>query len=85
MMLIVKTPFVGLGYNMPAPGTLLDVTEEKARELLGMGVAQRYEMKVDPVPAEVKKNAPSESLPADLAPPPKTRRNSRKSATKSSE
>ena len=85
MMLIVKTPFVGLGYNMPAPGTLLDVTEDKARELLGMGVAQRYEMKVDPVPMEVKKNAPLESLPADLAPPPKTRRSSRKSATKLSE
>ena len=58
MMIVVTTPFVGLGYNMPAPGTLLDVSEDKARQLLGMGVASRYETKVDPLPAEVKKKEP---------------------------
>jgi len=59
MMVVVITPFVGTiggqNFNMPAPHTLLDVSDEVARELLGMGVVQRYEMKVDPVP-EVKKN-----------------------------
>ena len=85
MMIVITGQFVGLGFNMPAIGTLVDVPEDKARHMIGMGVAQRYECKVDPPPAEIKKNELSESLPADLAPPKKMRRNSRKSATKLSQ
>lgn len=55
MIVIVVTPWVGLGYNMPAPGTRLEVSEELGRQLLQMGVVQRFETKIDPVP-EVKKN-----------------------------
>ena len=85
MMLMITRQFVQQGFNMLPVGTLIDVPEDKARELLGLGVAHRYETKVDPVPAEVKKNEPLESLPADPAPQPKTRQNSRRSVTKLSE
>ena len=59
MIVVVVKPFVGtvggIAYNMPAPGTRLDVSDEAGRQLLGMGVAQRMETKIDPLP-EVKKN-----------------------------
>ena len=80
-MLIVKIPFVGHGYNMPAPRSLIDPPEPLRSHLLSIGVCERYETKVDPVP-EVKKNEPSESLPADPVATKPTRRRSRKSATK---
>ena len=54
-MLVVVKSFVGLGYNMPAPGTWIDPAEPVRSQLLGMGVAQEYGMKVDPVPPETKK------------------------------
>ena len=57
MIVIVTVPFVGLGFNMPAPGTLIDADDELARKLLGMKVVQRYEMKVDKLPPELKKKA----------------------------
>lgn len=84
MKLLVKVPFVGHGFNMPAPGTLIDVSEELAGHLLGLDVVDRYEMKIDTPPAEVKKKPePSESSQADPAPRKRTRRRSKKSATKS--
>ena len=55
MIVIVTTPFVGHGYNMPAVGTLLDISDDLARTLLDLGVVRRYEMKVDPVPPVLKK------------------------------
>lgn len=54
-MLIVTTPFVGYGYNMPAPGALIDPPAAVADELLAMGVVARYEAKIDPLP-DIKKN-----------------------------
>ena len=55
MIVIVTRLFVGHGFNTPAPGTLLEVPDETGRALLGMNVVQRYEMKVDPLPPEIKK------------------------------
>lgn len=59
MIVVVTIPFVGtiggVTYNMPAPGTTLDVTEDAARALLSMGVAQEYERKILPVPDVTKK------------------------------
>jgi hypothetical protein len=60
MIVIVTVPFVGLGFQMPTPGTLFDVDDELARKLLGMNVVRRYEMKVDPLPPELKKKGLSE-------------------------
>lgn len=54
MIVVVTTPFVGYGYNMPAVGEVLEVSDELGRELLGMGVVHRFETKIDPLP-EVKK------------------------------
>ena len=54
MQVIVTAPFVGCGFNMPAPGSLLEVSEEVGRELLGAGCVARYETKVDPLPAHLK-------------------------------
>lgn len=60
MMLVVTKPFVGTlhghTFNMPAPGTVLDVPDEVGRMLLGMEAAQHMETKVDPTPPELKKN-----------------------------
>ena len=55
MIVIGTRQFVGFGYNVPVVGSLLDVSEDKAREMLSAGVVQRYECKVDPLPPEVKK------------------------------
>ena len=83
MIVIVKTPFVGYGFNMPNPGELLNVPDDLAHTLLGMDVVSRYETKVDPLP-EVKKNEPSGSSQAAPAPRKRTRRSSKKSVKKSS-
>ena len=40
-------------------GTLLDPQPETTRALLQLGVVARYECKVDPLPAEVKKKEPT--------------------------
>ena len=77
MMVVVKAPFVGFGYNMPAAGTLIEVHDDIARQMLNQGMVSRYETKVEAVP-EIKKNAPLESLPADLPRPRKMRGSSRK-------
>lgn len=82
-MLIVKAPFVGFGYNMPNPGELIDPDPKVAEHLVSIGVAEQYETKVMPPPVEVKKNEPSESSRPARAAPKKTRKSSRKSATKS--
>ena len=58
-MLIVTRQFVGHGYNMLPVGTLLDPQPETTRALLQLGVVARYECKVDPLPAEVKKKEPT--------------------------
>jgi len=67
MIVVITTPFVGtvggVAYNMPAPGTWLEVSDEAGRQLLGMGVAERYEMKIDPVPPVLKKKR------SELSPP----------------
>lgn len=84
MLLIVKTPFVGHGFNMPAPGTRIEVPDDLARHLMSIGVADRYETKIDPVPPVIKKKEPSESSRPAPAPRKKTRKRSKKSATKSS-
>ena len=55
MIVIVTRQFVGFGYNVPTVGSLLDVPDETARKLLGTGAVERYEMKVDPLPPEIKK------------------------------
>ena len=55
MIVIVTRQFVGFGYNVPAVGSLLDVPDDKARQLLSTGAVERYEMKVDPLPPEIKK------------------------------
>ena len=41
-MLRVVKPFCGQGYNMPAPGTLIDPPEDVAAYLLGIGVVEQY-------------------------------------------
>ena len=65
MIVVVKTPFVGTvdgrTFNMPAPGTRLDVTDHQGEMLLGMGVVDPLVTKVLPMPEEVKKKRPSES------------------------
>jgi len=84
MMVVIKTPFVGYGLNMPAPGELYDLPEDTARELLGIGVVTRYETKVDPLPDNIKKKERRSVLSrpgrAQLG---RTRKSSLKSATKS--
>jgi len=59
MIVVVTRPFVGTvggrTFNMPAPGTLFDVSDDIAHALMGMDVAARYENKVDPVPPVLKK------------------------------
>ena len=46
MSLIVTVPFVGHGFNMPAPGTLIDPSPDIAEILIGLGVAHEYKTKV---------------------------------------
>jgi hypothetical protein len=75
-MLIVTTPFVGHGYNMPSAGTLIDPQEPARSDLLQSGCVAEFEVKVLPIPPEVKKNEQSESLPADPVVTPKTRKRS---------
>ena len=83
-MLKVLKPFVGFGYNMPAPGTLIDPPEPQRSEILGMGLADAYETKIMPVPDEVKKKpTPSASSRPAQAPRRKTRKKSKRSAKKS--
>jgi hypothetical protein len=82
MIVSVAVPFCGHGFNMPAPGTLLDVHDDLANHLVSIGVCSRYETKVVALP-EVKKTVePLASVPAVPAPPAPTRKRSRKSATK---
>lgn len=81
MLVVVTIPFVGLGFNMPAPGTLLDVTDEVGREMLGLGVVRRYETKVDPLPEVVKKK-PSGLSQVDPVRRQPTRPNLRRYVTK---
>jgi hypothetical protein len=81
MIVVVRAPFVGFGYNMPAAGTLIEVHDDIARQMLNQGMVARYETKVEPVP-EIKKNELSELLPQGLQRPRKMRGSSRKSVTK---
>lgn len=85
-MLKVTKPFCGHGFNMPAPGTLIEPEPAIADHLVKIGVAEVYETKVDPVPAEIKKKPkPSASSRQARAPRKRTRKNSKKSAKKSSQ
>jgi len=59
-MLIVTQPFCGHGYDMPRPGTLIDPPAEVVRKLLDAGCVAEFEVKVLPVPPEVKKKRPLE-------------------------
>lgn len=77
-MLKVIQPFIGNGYDYPAPGTLIDPPEPQRTRLLAAGVVVEYETKVLPAPAEFKKKEPSESLPAAPVVTPETRKPSRK-------
>jgi len=83
MILVVDKPFVGQGFNMPAPGTLIDAKDDVAEYLIGIGVAHAYETKVTPLP-DIKKNDPlsASSRPAHRV-TKKTRRRSKKSVKKS--
>ena len=81
MIVSVRTPFVGFGFNMPLPGTLIEMPDEIARQMLSQGLVDKYETAIEPVPALEKKRL-LESLPADLPRPRKTRGSSRKSVTK---
>lgn len=83
MVLIVKRPFVGHGFNMPAPGSLIDPPAEVAEHLIGIDVAERYETKIQEVPAEVKKAERLASSRPAQAPRKRTRKNSKRSAKKS--
>jgi hypothetical protein len=83
MILTVKRPFVGQGFNMPAPGTLIEVSNEVGAYLVGIDVADPYETKVLPLPDIKKKIEPSASSPVARQPRRKTRKNSKKSARKS--
>ena len=60
-MLVVVKPWVGLGFNMPAPGTLIDPSEPVRSQLLGMGVCQRYETAIDPLPDNIEKKKDNRS------------------------
>ena len=83
MSLIVTSPFVGHGYNMPAPGTLIDPSPEVAEILIGLGVAHEYKTKVLEPPNELKKKQTlSVSSRLGRAQTTRTRKNSKKSVTK---
>ena len=84
MLVIVTTPFVGHGYNMPAPGTLLDPPDDLAHHLIEINVARVYETKVTALPDEIKKKqVRSVSSRPVRAPVTKgTRKSSKKSVTK---
>jgi len=83
MLIIVTTPFVGHGYNMPAPGTLLDPPDDLAHHLIEINVARVYETKVTALPDEIKKKqVRSVSSRPVRAPTTRTRKSSRKSVTK---
>lgn len=75
-MLVVTTPFVGHGFNMPAAGTLIDPQEPARSDLLKSGCVAEFEVKVLPVPQEVKKNEPLESSQAAPVVQPVTRKRS---------
>jgi len=75
-MLVVTTPFVGHGYSMPAAGTLIDPQEPSRSELLKAGCVAEFEVKVIPIPQEVKKNEQSESSQAAPVVQPVTRKRS---------
>lgn len=75
-MLIVTKQFIGNGYNAPDIGSRINPPRELGDYLVAIGVAVPYETKVEPLPAEVKKNEPSESLPADPVAPKRTRKSS---------
>lgn len=45
---------------MPTPGEIIDPPPEVREKLLRLGVAAEFELKVQPVPEEVKKNGLSE-------------------------
>ena len=83
MSLIVTVPFVGHGFNMPAPGTLIDPSPDIAEILIGLGVAHEYKTKVLEPPGELKKKRqPSASSRRVRAPTSRTRKSSKKSVTK---
>jgi len=84
MKLTVRQPFIGHGFDYPQPGTLIEVADPLGRHLCDIGVCVPYETKIDEPPVAVKKKEPSASLPADPAPAKKTRKRSKRSATKSS-
>lgn len=82
-MLRVTRPFVGYGYNMPAPGTLIDPPEPQRTEILALRVAVEYEAKIQPTPQEIKKKpAPLESSHPALVQPQRTRNGLRRFLTK---
>ena len=83
MSLIVTSHFVGHGYNMPAPGTLIDPSPDIAEILIGLGVAHEYKTKVIQPPDEIKKKQTlSVSSRPGRAPTTRTRKSSKKSVTK---
>jgi len=83
MLLKVKRPFVGHGFNMPAPGTIIQTDDATGEYLLGIDVAETYEVKITNVPKEVKKGERLESSRPAQAPRKRTRRVSKKSVKKS--
>lgn len=54
-MQIVLIPFVANGYHMPVPGSLVDVSEPARSELIESGAIAEYEVKVLPLPTDLKK------------------------------
>jgi len=82
-MLRVTRPFCGHGYNMPAPGTLIDPPKDVAAYLCSIDVAEPYETKIQALPEEVKKGGALGSSHPALARPKRMRKNSRRSARKS--
>ena len=54
-MLIVTQKFVGHGYNMPRPGSLIDPPPDACKALLAAGCVAEWEVKVMPLPEVTKK------------------------------
>lgn len=79
-MLKVTKNFTGCGFNFPDVGSLIQPrTEDDRLHLVGIGVAEPYEVKIEKPPAEVKKKKPSVSSQAA----PRQRKKTQKKRTKS--
>ena len=66
-MLIVTSRFAGHGYDMPAPGTLIDPPPDVCRDLLAAGCVAEWEVKVLPIPQFTKKKLLELSRPGLVA------------------